>query len=207
MRQLCFGLALLACLAPAKSLAAASGVPEALFPVDVCTRFYPSALASAHVEGDVMLRFKIAPDGSTENIVVSHSSGNGDLDDAARSCVGSFRYRPAKAVSWHATVEWKVGPGGPLSSTYVPHSCEYYYPIEEFNNHITGTTVLAFTVSTDGYLEDIKVATSSGNANLDAAAVTCAARWHYRPATRDAKPFAAQWQAAVVWQIPSTPPE
>jgi TonB family protein len=206
MQQLYFGLALLACL-PATEAWAAPGLPVALFPVDACAGFYPSALASAHVGGQATLTYEIVPNGSTQKILVIKSSGNADLDEAARKYVGSLRFRTLQAVAWRAHIVWAFGPSGLVSSVDVPHWCDNYYPPAELNQGITGTTVLAFTVKSDGYIDDIKVTTSSGNANLDTAAVTCARRWHYRPSTVDGKPVDAPWQAQVVWQVPLPPPK
>jgi len=206
MRYIYFGAALLACL-PATETQAALAVPGALFPTDVCTSFYPSTLTAAHVAGQVLLTYEIALDGSTHNILVTTSSGNADLDEAARQCVGSLHFRTSRATFWRGHIVWAFGPKGLLSSFDVPHSCDSYYPAAEFKQGVTGKTMLAFTVETDGYVDNVKVATSSGNANLDAAAVTCARRWHYRPAAEDGKPIAASWQTAVDWQASSPPPK
>jgi TonB family protein len=182
-------------------------LPEPLFPTDTCTQFYPASLASAHVGGETTLIYEIATNGSTQNILVTSSSGNADLDAAAQKCIQTLRFRTSQEVVWLGHIVWAVGPKGATTSFDVPHTCDRYYPVAEFSQGVKGTTVLAFTVTSDGSVENIKVATSSGNANLDTAAVTCAGRWHYRPGTMDGKPIDAPWKAQVVWQTPLAPPK
>ena len=81
------------------------------------------------------------------------------------------------------------------------HSCLDYYPEAAKNAGIEGITTLAFTVTEQGTVADLRIAKSSGNADLDNAAVTCASLWHYKPARKDSKPVATPWQAAVEWKL------
>jgi len=80
-------------------------------------------------------------------------------------------------------------------------NCLKSYPAAAMKAGIEGTTMLAFTVTEQGTVSDVKVVQSSGNADLDDAAATCAGRWHYKPATRDGKPVAVSWQATVQWKL------
>jgi len=111
------------------------------------------------------------------------------------------------AWHWLAAVLWRVGPKGGESLIYLPHTCEYYYPPKELADGVEGTTTLSFTVRIDGYVEDIKLVASSGNDELDKAAVQCATAWHYIPARVDGEPVASPLQAKVVWQIPKGQPK
>ena len=177
----------------------AGAMMQPLFPPDTCTKFYPPDAAGAHVEGQTMLAFEITQGGQTKDIRVIQSSGNADLDRAAQHCAAGFLYRALLApVQWKARVVWGIGPKGPRSWTDSPHGCNNFRPKDVT---VGGTTTLSFTVKADGYVDDIKVAKSSGNAELDDAAVKCAARWTYLPQTVDGKKVAAPWQAAVVWEI------
>jgi TonB family protein len=92
--------------------------------------------------------------------------------------------------------------GQPLSIGR-PHECSGYYPPAAVVTHSEGSVVLAFTVATDGSTKDVKIRTSSGSADLDAASLACVAQWRYRPATRDGVPVEMPWQAKVVWAIPA----
>jgi TonB family protein len=82
-----------------------------------------------------------------------------------------------------------------------PHICTSDYPPEAIAVHAEGTTIVGFTITESGKVADVKVATSSGNADLDNAAVTCASHWLYRPAQKDVKPVAVPWKAQVRWSI------
>jgi TonB family protein len=82
------------------------------------------------------------------------------------------------------------------------HSCEGYFPRDLRYDGAQGETTLAFTVTVRGTVEDLRVAKSSGNAELDAAAIACASHWFYKPATKDNQPHAAPWGAVVVWSVP-----
>ncbi len=130
------------------------------------------------------------------------SSGNDALDEAAVTCAAGLRYHVNAAWHWLIAVAWRVGPKGGESLIYVPHTCESYYPPKELADSVEGTTTLSLVVRVDGYVEDIKLAHSSGNDALDKAAVQCAAAWHYIPKTVNGKPVASPLQANVVWQVP-----
>ena len=80
-----------------------------------------------------------------------------------------------------------------------PHVCVKYYHAWMAKDRLTGTTTVAFTVTADGATKDITIATSSGNHNLDAAAIECVATWRYAPETKDGAPVDAPWRANVVW--------
>ena len=60
------------------------------------------------------------------------------------------------------------------------------YPEKERNAGVEGTTVIRFLVSNDGSIESIEVASSSGSAALDEAAVNAGYKWKFSPAKNDA---------------------
>jgi TonB family protein len=97
----------------------------------------------------------------------------------------------------------KIPVGGSIGR---PHVCTQNYPQAAMAAHAEGTTLLAFKVTAEGTVKDPTVARSSGNQDLDDAALRCVAFWHYKPATRDGKPVEVAWQANVVWKI-GEPPE
>jgi TonB family protein len=85
-----------------------------------------------------------------------------------------------------------------------PHVCMNNYPAAAILAHAEGTTQLSFTITTEGTVKDIKLATSSGNTDLDEAAVKCAADWQYRPGLKDGKPVEKPWKVNIAWKIPDT---
>jgi TonB family protein len=62
---------------------------------NICSNFYyPLSAIRNRAEGDVLISFVVAADGTVKNIDVKQSSGHSDLDQAAIKCVSQFRYRP-----------------------------------------------------------------------------------------------------------------
>lgn len=81
------------------------------------------------------------------------------------------------------------------------HSCWRNYPQAAMKAGIEGTTVLSFTVTAQGTVAQVAVKTSSGNADLDHAAVACASAWTYKPGTKKGAPVDTPWQATVAWKL------
>jgi protein TonB len=81
------------------------------------------------------------------------------------------------------------------------HSCLQNYPEISVKLNEEGTTLLSFQVTTDGSVTGVSVAKSSGSQRLDDAAVSCAGRWRYKPATQDGVPVETNWQANVQWKL------
>jgi protein TonB len=88
-----------------------------------------------------------------------------------------------------------------------PHACaEVQYPVSALQTGTEGRTILKFTITAKGGVSDVSVNTSSGNADLDTAAMSCARDWLYHPATRDGVPVDTPWLAQVLWKIGVTAP-
>lgn len=76
------------------------------------------------------------------------------------------------------------------------------YPMTARRIGEQGTVVLSITISTDGSVQNVSVAQSSGNADLDQAAVEWVKdHWRYKPATRDGQPVVSQSEAKVVFNL------
>ena len=80
-----------------------------------------------------------------------------------------------------------TGPGsGVTSSPAVPpriiKSYQPPYPSAERNAGVEGTVSIRFLIGTDGSVEDVTVTSSSGNANLDNAAVAACRKWRFTAA-------------------------
>ncbi len=82
-----------------------------------------------------------------------------------------------------------------------PHTCQQNYPEVSVRLNEEGTTTLSFHVMTDGSVSNVSVAKSSGSDRLDNAAVSCAQRWRYKPATQDGNAMETPWQANVQWKL------
>jgi periplasmic protein TonB len=81
------------------------------------------------------------------------------------------------------------------------HSCLDRYPEVSVRLNEEGTTTLSFHVMPDGSVSNITVAKSSGSDRLDNAALSCAERWKYKPASQDGNPMETPWQANVQWKL------
>jgi len=83
-----------------------------------------------------------------------------------------------------------------------PHVCgDAYYPALAVSLGETGTTTLAFKITTSGTVDDITVDNSSGHDDLDDAAVLCAKQFRYRPAMVAGIPVEVPWKVTVKWSL------
>lgn len=114
----------------------------------------------------------------------------------------------ALTLSVIVTPAWAQTTNNGPASVGRPHSCSEDYPLDLAQQGAEGMTVLSFTIDENGDVHDLKVSRSSGISGLDEAALSCAARWHYKPAMRDGKPVAIPWSAAVQFRVtdPLVPP-
>ena len=71
------------------------------------------------------------------------------------------------------------------------------YPREEERRGIGGTVILVITVDENGVAQDVEVEKSSGNRNLDRAAVTAARRWKFNPEVRNGQKVASRVRVPV----------
>jgi periplasmic protein TonB len=81
------------------------------------------------------------------------------------------------------------------------HVCQQNYPEVSVRLNEEGTTLLSMKVMADGTVSGVTVAKSSGYPRLDEAAISCAGRWHYKPAAQDGNPVEMNWQANVQWKL------
>jgi TonB family protein len=177
-------------------------VEDSQGPVVACP--LPDAALQANARGTTELALNVTDDGDVSAVGVHASSGNLELDEAAVRC----------ASQWHANrgprmregdlpgvVVWTSSNADSASQSPVghfalgwPHSCETgRYPAAG------GTTRVRFSVATDGRVRNPQVVQSSGNDNLDQAAVSCVGNWLYMPALQNGQAVQASWQASVTW--------
>jgi len=80
------------------------------------------------------------------------------------------------------------------------HDCGGQYPQQEFEQGIEGTTLVIFHITVDGHVVNPNVERTSGNDNLDKAAVACVTTWLFQPANWDGIPFQMRFGAMIVWK-------
>lgn len=98
---------------------------------------------------------------------------------------------PAPALADTAPVAQPVAIGS--------HACgAANYPEGAVRAHAEGTATVDFKIMPDGSVKDVAVSKSTGNADLDAASVSCVAAWRYQP-NPDAGEL--QWHASVAWRM------
>jgi TonB family protein len=85
-----------------------------------------------------------------------------------------------------------LGAAGPTK----PHTCTG--PAEWNAQGIGGEVTLAFTITAQGTVTDIRVLDTSGYPEMDARAVECARDWEYRPAVKDGVPVATPWRTTLM---------
>ncbi|HEX4295145.1 MAG TPA: TonB family protein [Rhizomicrobium sp.] len=119
---------------------------------------------------------------------------NIQVDAPAPSITVTNKPPPVVAPPVHQAVSTPVSVGR-------PHTCQQNYPEVSVRLNEEGTTTLAFHVMTDGSVSNVSIAKSSGSDRLDNAAISCAGRWRYKPATQDGNPTETPWQANVQWKL------
>jgi len=173
---------------------------------------YPAAALAAKVQGFTTVSYTGRANGSIGNVKIIFSSGNNDLDKAAVDCVSHWHFNPATALGalergqHRNTVRWMI-PGTAGAKAYgrrigIAHFCGPDYPAAAKAAHATGTTSVHFFITAEGKVRDPGIETSSGNTDLDAAALECVKYWRYRPAVKDNLPIEAPWKANIQWSLP-----
>ena len=66
------------------------------------------------------------------------------------------------------------------------------YPRDEVRRGITGTTTLIISIDADGEVLDVEIERSSGNRNLDRAAMEAAHKWRFNPEVRNGQNVASR---------------
>jgi TonB family protein len=92
-------------------------------------------------------------------------------------------------------------PGETVAAPVKPVVCLTNYPADAIRDGKMGTVAIVFRVLTDGHIDHIAVAASSGSVLLDSATVGCAKSWIYRPATKNGHAVNATTAMTVGWLI------
>ena len=75
------------------------------------------------------------------------------------------------------------------------------YPPEENRRGVEGTCVLIVSIDASGGVLDVQVERSSGNRNLDRAAVQAARRWRFNAEVRDGRKVASRVRVPVDFKL------
>ncbi|MGH6873003.1 MAG: TonB family protein [Rhizomicrobium sp.] len=88
----------------------------------------------------------------------------------------------------------------------LPHVCwqDMFYPLLEIRLGIQGSVDLSYVVTADGSTKDLAVAKTSGDDELDQAALSCVAAFRYRPAMKNGVAIDFPWKSRVIWKISDT---
>jgi TonB family protein len=168
-----------------------------------CMNDYPQSAIWDGAEGNVQLAFRIAADGTVKKVKVVKSSGNDDLDAAAAGCAGRWTYKPAirdgaaVEVPWSAMVVWKL-----RETDADLHPCARYHAVTpELLNGIGGVTKVSFRIMPDGSVKQPEIVASSGNAELDQAALRCIADRRYNTQRAVISDAGVPKDARIDWRV------
>lgn len=110
-----------------------------------------------------------------------------------------FAGAPAVALTTFATrPESKLAP--PPASGMDIGACDAWYPEALRTAGKDGAALLAVHLMPDGSVTSATLIESSGNSDLDKAAIDCLKAIHLDPATSHGEPEELDWERAVVWR-------
>ena len=75
------------------------------------------------------------------------------------------------------------------------------YPQAVVEDGVEGQVKLTVLVTESGTVGEVKIAQSSGDRRLDAAATEFVKGWRYRPAVQDGKPRSVYTYAVVIFEL------
>jgi TonB family protein len=173
---------------------------------NVVTPMYPDEARNNHVEGPVMLRVTVAPDGSVSS--ADRMSGDAQLAESAIAAAKQWKYQPfvncGKPVEGQALERVKYSLSDPAGSVEVLKRSETVrissgvaasnvvskvipqYPPEAKQAGIQGAVVLLIKIGKDGRPHDIQFV--SGVPQLADAAIEAVKQWQYKPYLLNGQP-------------------
>ena len=171
--------------------------------IHTCDDVEPSANEASL--STVLVIFSVGTDGHVKEPNVAEGSGHADFDAALLRCVSRWIYTPATrngtpvAAEWAARFTWSSSRGLTSHDGFERRKSHLCGLSEGVALPAEGTTALSFLIREDGSTDDVAVAQSSGNADLDKWSTRCVKYWKYKPAIQDGKPIAMRWSAQVQW--------
>src|SRR5580704_17906265 len=101
----------------------------------------------------------------------------------------------------------QVAAAGDVKPPTVVSHVDAVYPPSALAAREHADVSLAVTVDADGHVSKVEVTTSSGQADLDEAAVVAARQWTFTPAMRGDKPIPSRITVPFHFAPPAPPPE
>ena len=157
---------------------------------------FPTAALTRGSEGYVVVRAYIGPDGSVVRATVSKSSGDSSLDDAARAAVLRWKMNQAAVKPGYlmkgydqridfrqeASIAARYRDRHAYFETFQSAKMWVFAPFPEYPFHerllrTEGVALVRMAIGVDGATESVAILKSSGNPNLDNAAVSAVRRW------------------------------
>ena len=157
---------------------------------------FPAAALSRGSEGYVIVRTYVGQDGSVARATISKSSGDSTLDNAAQTAVLKWKMNPAVIKPEYLTKGYEqridFQQEVPVAARYRDRTAYFNsfrdakiwtfapfpeYPFHERLTRTEGIAVVRIIIGADGGVASVVLFKSSGNANLDNAAVSAVRRW------------------------------
>jgi TonB family protein len=157
---------------------------------------FPASALSKGSEGYVIVRTYIGQGGSVTRATISKSSGDSTLDDAARIAMLKWRMNPAAIKPEYLTKGYEqridFRQEAPVAARYRDRRGYFStfqrakiwtvapfpeYPFHERLLRTEGVAMVRIEVGADGQATSVAIVKSSGNANLDKAALAAVRLW------------------------------
>lgn len=157
---------------------------------------FPTAALSKGSEGHVIVRVFTDDTGRVTRANIEKSSGDASLDEAARAAILKWKMNPAaikpefRTKGYRQRIDFRQET--PVAaqyrdrrayfSTYESAKIWTYAPFPEYPFHerlvrTEGVAMVRITIGADGRAASVEIARSSGNANLDKAALSALRSW------------------------------
>lgn len=81
------------------------------------------------------------------------------------------------------------------------HQVPPVYPAQERADHVEGEVVMRAVIDEKGRVKNVGVEKSSGNGNLDRAALDALSQWTFRPATLHGEPVAVYYHVTLNFAV------
>ncbi|WP_187308442.1 energy transducer TonB [Lysobacter antibioticus] len=174
---------------------------------------YPPEAIDACVGGTVIVLVDIDKDGQHSKAVVERSSGYAYFDQAAIEASKRWKYHPGTENGqrvpgklrmpvdfaeyegcWTADPDVEARVAAASLNEHPPK-----WPAIVAEKHLSGLVVLLIQVDKDGARKNVKVGVSSGDEDIDQAAMLAALEWEFQPAMLKGKPVRSLLQVPLAY--------
>jgi TonB family protein len=106
---------------------------------------------------------------------------------------------PMMGTAWAGGTPMKVE--GNVKPPQIVQQVEPAYPPEARKSHTEGSVVLKIVIDEKGKVTSPRIGTSSGNQDLDQAALDAVSAWSFKPATLEGRPVAVQYTLTIRFSL------